>query len=80
MSAPDTDLERQRKRHRGPIVGMMLGLVFVAFVAIVAVVWPGIPLEQQAAPDGAPTEITDDGGAASGGPSTDTDTAGDDTQ
>jgi hypothetical protein len=37
-------------------------------------------LEQQAAPDGAPTEITDDGGAASGRPSTDTDTAGDDTQ
>jgi len=68
MSAPDTDLEKQAKRHRGPIVGITFGLVFVVIVALGAFVWPGIPLDQQAAPDGAPTETTD-GDAVSGGPS-----------
>lgn len=56
MSAPDTNLEKQRKRHRGPIVGITAGLVFVAILALAAFVWPGIPLDRQAAPDGAPTE------------------------
>jgi hypothetical protein len=56
MSAPDTNLEKQRKRHRGPIVGIVAALVFVAILALAAFVWPGIPLDRQAAPDGAPTE------------------------
>lgn len=68
MSAPDTDLEKQRKRHRGPIVGIVVGLVFVAIVALAAFVWPGIPLDEQAAPDGEPTETTE-GDAVTGGPS-----------
>jgi hypothetical protein len=68
MSAPDTDLEKQRKRHRGPIVGITLGLVLVAIVALAAFVFPGIPLDDQAAPDGEPTE-TVGGESVSGGPS-----------
>lgn len=63
MSAPDTDLEKQQKRHRGPIWGITLGLVFVAILALGAFVWPGVPLDRQAAPDGAPTEVTEDGNA-----------------
>ncbi|AHM05132.1 hypothetical protein roselon_02834 [Roseibacterium elongatum DSM 19469] len=68
MSAPDTDLDKQAKRHRGPIWGITFGLVCVALLALAAFVWPGLPLDQQAAPDGAPTE-TSDGDAVSGGPS-----------
>ncbi|MFW5654115.1 MAG: hypothetical protein ACOCYW_00520 [Roseicyclus sp.] len=59
MSAPRTDLEKQRRHHRGPIMGITLGLVFVALLAIAAFIWPGVPLDQQAAPDGEPTETTD---------------------
>ena len=68
MSAPRTDIETQAKRHRGPIVGIVGGLVFVALLALAAFVWPGIPLDEQAAPDGVPTETTD-GDAVTGGPS-----------
>lgn len=68
MSAPHTDLEKQTKRHRGPILGISIGLVFVAIVALAAFVWPGIPLDEQAAPDGAPTETTE-GDGLTGGPS-----------
>jgi hypothetical protein len=67
MSAPRTDIETQRKRHRGPIVGIVGGLIFVALLALAAFVWPGIPLDEQAAPDGVPTETTD-GDAVSGAP------------
>ena len=56
MSAPDTDLEKQRKRHRGPIYGITFGLAFVIIVALGAFIWPGIPLDEQAAPDGEATE------------------------
>lgn len=29
MSAPNTNLEKERRRHRGPLIGMLLGVVFV---------------------------------------------------
>jgi NhaP-type Na+/H+ or K+/H+ antiporter len=29
MSAPNTNLEKQKRRHRGPLIGMALALVFV---------------------------------------------------
>ena len=60
MSAPDTDLEKQRKRHRGPIWGISIGLLFVALVALGAFFWPGVPLDEQAAPDGTSTETVED--------------------
>lgn len=68
MSAPDTKLETQRKRHRGPIIGITLGLVFVVLLTIGAFLWPGLPLDQQAAPDGVPSQ-TVDGDGVTGGPS-----------
>lgn len=29
MSAPNTNIERQRRRHRGPLIGMTLAVIFV---------------------------------------------------
>lgn len=57
MSPPDTDIDKQAKRHRGPLVGITAGLIFVAIVAIGAFIWNGLPLGEQAAPDGEPTEV-----------------------
>jgi hypothetical protein len=51
MSAPNTDLEKQVKRHRGPIWGISIGLALVVALAVGAALWQGIPLEEQAAPD-----------------------------
>lgn len=58
MSAPKTDLDKQAKRHRGPIYGITIGLIAVALLALAAFLWPGVPLDEQAAPDGEPTETT----------------------
>jgi hypothetical protein len=30
MSAPQTNVERQKRRHRGPLIGIILGLIVVA--------------------------------------------------
>jgi hypothetical protein len=39
MSAPDTNVEKQAKRHKGPLKGMP-GAIILAVVAIIAVfVW-----------------------------------------
>lgn len=56
MSAPKTNIEKQAKRHRGPIWGITIGLVLVVAVAVAALIWNGVPLDEQAAPDGAPTQ------------------------
>lgn len=68
MSAPDTNVEIQRRRHRGPIIGITAGLVFVLLLTLGAFIWPGIPLDQQAATGGVPTEAVE-GDAVTGGPS-----------
>lgn len=34
MSAPNTNVERQKRRHRGPLVGILGGLAFVALLFI----------------------------------------------
>ena len=35
MSAPDTRMKKQAKRHRGPLIGMIIGVAF----ALSALVW-----------------------------------------
>ena len=32
MSAPETNIEKQRKRHIGPIIGISAGLIFAAII------------------------------------------------
>ena len=34
MSAPNTNLEKQERRHRGPLIGMIAGVVFVAVLLL----------------------------------------------
>ncbi len=34
MSAPQTNVERQKRRHWGPIVGITVALAFAAFLGI----------------------------------------------
>ncbi len=41
MSAPDTNLEKQEKRHKGPLIGMGLGVVFAIVVIAFLVGWIG---------------------------------------
>jgi hypothetical protein len=35
MSAPQTNVEKQERRHRGPLIGMALALAAVAVLAFV---------------------------------------------
>ncbi|MDG4647799.1 hypothetical protein P6F26_05040 [Roseibacterium sp. SDUM158017] len=74
MSSPKTNIETQAKWHRGPIMGITVGLVLVALIAIAAILWGGFPLEEQAAPDGAPTETIEPGTGAAQDGATGTDT------
>jgi molybdopterin-guanine dinucleotide biosynthesis protein A len=32
MSAPQTNIDRQKRRHRGPLIGILAGLAFVAIL------------------------------------------------
>ena len=34
MSAPNTNLEKQERRHRGPLIGITAGLAFVAVLLL----------------------------------------------
>ncbi|SLN30990.1 hypothetical protein AQS8620_00986 [Aquimixticola soesokkakensis] len=35
MSAPNTNIETQERRHKGPLVGMAIGIAFVAVITLV---------------------------------------------
>ncbi|SEW19403.1 hypothetical protein SAMN04488515_1521 [Cognatiyoonia koreensis] len=41
MSAPDTNVNKQTRRHRGPIIGIALVLAFAAvlFLGLLGYVW-----------------------------------------
>ncbi len=39
MSAPQTNLEKQKKRHRGPLAGIALGIVVVGVMFLVWLIW-----------------------------------------
>lgn len=55
MSAPQTNLEKQRKRHLGPLLGIAFGLSLAVLLAVSAFMVPGVPRDQQAAPPVAQT-------------------------
>ena len=39
MSAPKTDLDKQEKRHRGPLGGMALAVVFALVLLVALITW-----------------------------------------
>lgn len=55
MSAPDTNVERQAKRHRAPIWGILIALVFGIFVG--ALLSTGTAFFRGQDPDGANVQI-----------------------
>lgn len=43
MSAPETNVDKQKKRHAGPIIGISAGLVFVAIILVAYLVYTSSP-------------------------------------
>jgi hypothetical protein len=54
MSAPDGDLERQAKHHRGPLRGMFAVVLFAAVLLIVLLFWA---FGRGGDPEGAETQV-----------------------
>ena len=49
MSAPDTNIERQTRRHKPSLWGIGIALAAAAVFAITALLSEGVPADQQAA-------------------------------
>lgn len=52
MSAPQTNIETQKRRHRGPIIGIVLVVIFalvLLFVQMMYVAEDGTPVDNGAA-------------------------------
>lgn len=56
MSSPRTNLEKQTKRHRGPLIGIGLATLFGAILAVL-IVTTAIPDDEDGAPDGTQTQF-----------------------
>lgn len=39
MSAPDTNIKTQEKRHKGPLSGMVLAVVIAALMFLALILW-----------------------------------------
>lgn len=50
MSAPKTNIEKQKRRHWPVILGMAAAVAIVVVVMLALGVWDGVPLDEQAAP------------------------------
>lgn len=50
MSAPKTNIEKQKRRHWPVILGMAGAVVIVVVVMLALGAWDGVPLDEQAAP------------------------------
>ena len=48
MSAPDTNVERQTRKHKPALLGMAAAAVIAVIAAIVALNWQGVPADEQA--------------------------------
>ena len=51
MSAPETNIERQKRRHRPALAGIAGGFALLALILFATSVWEGVPIDEQAAPD-----------------------------
>jgi len=54
MSAPETNVEKQAKRHKGPLSGMAGGLLFVGVLLVAFMAWTFMQADE---PEGAETQI-----------------------
>jgi len=50
MSAPETNVETQKRRHKPAIFGIVVSVALAAAALGIALVWNGIPSSEQAAP------------------------------
>ena len=54
MSAPQTNVEKQARRHRGPIVGITAGLIFATILLVGFLL---VVVDRGGEPEGAETQI-----------------------
>lgn len=54
MSAPDTNLDKQKRRHAGPLGGIRLSLIVVALLFAGFLAWT---FAQSDGPEGAETQV-----------------------
>ncbi|MEO0861196.1 MAG: hypothetical protein AAFY65_11300 [Pseudomonadota bacterium] len=47
MSAPDTNVEKQAKRHIPSLSGMSFAISVAALAVIALTIWGGLPVEEQ---------------------------------
>ncbi|MGB3554981.1 MAG: hypothetical protein WBA25_10110 [Jannaschia sp.] len=56
MSAPDTNIEKQKKRHAGPLIGIGAGVVFAAILLFAFLSFQAGPVEDgEAEVEGVPS-------------------------
>ena len=54
MSAPNTNIEKQAERHRGPLSGMAIGLMFAGILLLGLIGWT---VYNGGEPSGAETQV-----------------------
>ena len=59
MSAPDTNIEKQKKRHAGPLVGIAAGIAFVAVLLVIYLVTVSGSGDELPGPTAMPQEDTE---------------------
>jgi len=54
MSAPDTNIETQERRHAGPLTGMALAVTFAGVLLVGLIFWT---VYKGGAPEGSETQV-----------------------
>ena len=54
MSAPNTNIEKQAKKHKGPLIGMAAALIWGGVLLSALIVWT---VYKGGSPEGAETQI-----------------------
>ena len=60
MSASETNTEKQRKRHRGPLIGIVAAIVFALVLLAILAIWvlgAGVDPDAEAVVDGRTGEV-----------------------
>lgn len=54
MSAPQTNIEKQKRKHKGPLIGMAVGVLFALGMLVLLI---GYVTDKGGVPQGADTQI-----------------------